>query len=337
MERAGSVAPGPAGPEWIWRWSLAKPPVSSRHDALSSAIAAMALVLFVGAAAMRDTALEDGSPAPVAEDDERALASAHRAAMAERVRYRGGEKFFGAYGGAPYTYASDVRIARPGADLTVHAVDWQGKPFDHPIYYGLRAVGWLPASSFGGMIDFTHSKVYAPLDRKARFSGSKDGAALSPEATIGDRFHKLEFTHGHNMLTANVLWRLAWRSAFIAPYAGIGLGVSLPHTEVQLKGEGTRTYEYQYTGPAAQALFGVELRLPHVSYFVEYKLTFASYRAPLHNRDGDWVFSDLLAQLRRWVAGQEPEGGWATTRLLSHQVISGMGVRTSPPAPPAMP
>ena len=48
-----------------------------------------------------------------------------------------------------------------------------------------------------------------------------------------------------------------------------GSGVSLPHSEVQMKTERGRTYEYQYTGPALQALIGLEFRVPRMSYFLE--------------------------------------------------------------------
>lgn len=304
-------------------------------DGLGSLAAAFLLMVFYCAA---DTGPDMTRPlARLEEEDQREAALAFRAKIAEQVRYRGGETMTGAYGGSPYTYASDVRIVRPPAtDLTAHAIDWEGKPFDHPIYYGLRIARWLPASSLGGMLDFTHSKVYAPLEQKARFSGTREDLPLPSESPVGEQFHKLEFTHGHNMLTLNVLWRLPFRSAFFSPYVGIGAGASLPHTEVQLKGDGLRTYEYQYTGPAVQAVFGIEFRVPRMSYFAEYKFSWASYRAPLQNRDGEWVVQDLLHQLRRWLSGRQPEGGWATTTLVSHQAIAGAGIRSAgAPAPGA--
>ena len=266
---------------------------------------------------------------PQGGDSERARALAWRAEVAERVRFRGGESLTAVYGGSPYTYASDVTIDGPQGKLTAHGVDWEGKPFDHPIYYGIRHVRWPGTGTVGGMLDFTHSKVYSPAEQKTRFSGTRDGARMPETSTIGEQFHKLEFTHGHNMLTLNGLMRLALPSAFVAPYFGAGIGVSLPHTEVQLKGDARRTYEYQYTGPALQVLAGIELRMPRITYFVEYKLTYASYRAPLHNRDGSWVVQDLWHQARRWLSGAPPEGGWATTQLLSHQVIGGLGYRTA--------
>ena len=260
----------------------------------------------------------------------REAAVAYRVEVAERVRFRGRETLTAVYSGSPYTYASDLAIKSATSDLRAHAIDWEGRPFEHPIYYGVRHVRWPGIGGLGGMLDFTHSKVYTRPEQRTRFTGTRDGAPLPETSTIGEQFHKLEFTHGHNMLTLNGLFRMALPTAFAAPYVGVGAGVSLPHTEVQLKGDARRTYEYQYTGPAVQAIAGIELRMPGITYFLEYKLTFASYRAPLHNRDGSWVAQDLWHQLRRWLSGAEPEAGWATTRLLSHQVIGGLGYRTAP-------
>lgn len=243
------------------------------------------------------------------------------------------EHFIGAYTGAPYTYPSDVRFQRPdGSDFTIHGVEWDAKPFKDPIYYGARWARWSAMSSLGQMLDFTHSKVYSRREQQVSVSGLRGGEALAGSRKIGDIFHHFEFTHGHNMLTLNGLYRLPWRTSYFSPYVGIGAGASIPHSEVQFKGERGRTYEYQYTGPVLQILGGLEIRVPRISYFVEYKFTFAPYHAPLHLRDGTIVFADLWQQLMRWWSGREPDGGWLTTRLTSHQVISGMGYRTGSPS-----
>jgi hypothetical protein len=106
--------------------------------------------------------------------------------------------------------------------------------------------------------------------------------------------------------------------------------VSLPHSEVALTSDAARTYEYQYTGPAAQALFGLELRLRTGSIFLEYKFTIADYRAPHTYRDGSLFPIDMWNQFSRWWSGTEPPGGWAANRLTSHQVIGGFLVRLAP-------
>ena len=177
------------------------------------------------------------------------------------------------------------------------------------------------------MIDFTHSKALARLAEEAVFEGAIDGQPAPARARLGDVFKKLEASHGHNMLTLNGLLRLPALSFRFHPYVGLGAGVALPHSEVHVAGDPTRTYEYQYAGPVLQGLAGLEIRTPRVSYFVEYKFTFASYEMPLTGEDGRLLIFDLWRQLRRWWHGEEPPGGWASTTFTSHQLIAGLGVR----------
>ncbi|MBA4171190.1 MAG: hypothetical protein C0511_00695 [Hyphomicrobium sp.] len=243
------------------------------------------------------------------------------------------EVLIAAYGGTPYTYDSDVHFKRIGRgavrDFTVEKVEWEGQPFKHPVYYGVRVARWSEGGQFGGMVDFTHSKAISRMAQEVRIKGTLDGQPVPEKARISDLFQKLEFSHGHNMLMATGLMRLS--SSFaprVSPYVGLGAGVSLPHTEIHLhKNDPKRTYEYQFTGPSLQGLVGIEFRLPRVSCFVEYKFTFASYSAPLTGRDGTWLPLDVWAQIQRWLAGGAPTGGYADTQLASHQLVGGLGVR----------
>jgi len=263
-----------------------------------------------------------------ARDHDDAAAKPAASMSATRATVHDGSLFIGAYGGIPYTYPSDVRTIRPnGTDFTLHKVPWRGEQFKAPIYYGVRVAKWSDRAPFGAMLDFTHSKTISNRRETVRQSGRLDGQTIPPEARINDIFRKLEFSHGHNMLTLNGLYRLPVKIGVISPYMGVGAGISIPHTEVRFKGDLTRTYEYQYTGPAFQALFGLEFQLPKMSIFLEYKFTFADYRAPLTFRDGAWVIQDLWAQFKDWRAGISGDKGSLSTQLVSHQIIGGLGVR----------
>ncbi len=238
------------------------------------------------------------------------------------------ETMVAGYLGVPYTYNSDVRIKSPPAtDVTVKDVAWQGKPFTNPIYYGVRVVRWGAGGRTGAMLDFTHSKAISDPKQEALFEGTIDGHPAPERALIKDMFGKLEASHGHNMLTLNGLWRMPSLSSRLFPYIGFGAGISLPHSEVHLRAHPSRTYEYQFAGPVAQGLIGLEIRLQGMSYFVEYKFSFADYAMPLTHRDGYVLFSDLWLQFKRWWSGEAPPGGWATTTYTSHQVIGGLGKR----------
>jgi lipid A oxidase len=247
-----------------------------------------------------------------------------------------GEYVIAGYGGVPYTHPSDVKFSKPGAtDLTVHGVRWIGLPFKSPVFYGIRTIGWSAGDTFGAMLDFTHSKAISMRSQEVTFSGVRNSQPMPERARIGDTFRHFEFSHGHNTLIANGLVRLASLLPGLAPYIGGGVGVALPHTEVQFLADSARTYEYQYVGPAAQALIGLELRIPRVSVFLEYKFTIARYNAPLTNRDGAWFPSDFWRQFLGFVRGEVPVGGLLSTTLASHQVISGAGLRFTAALPDA--
>lgn len=290
-------------------------------NAASAFAAAILLTASTAASVMEQSSLdEDASRA--------AVDGANGAAVRPGV-----ETVVGAYGGAPYTYPSPVTIGKQGGDsFTIDPVHWYTDPFHNPIYYGARIVRWFSGRA-GVMLDFIHSKAIAQRDEEAAFSGTIDGKPVPPRARISDIVKKLEFSHGHNMLMLTGLVRLPGLGPRLSPYAGLGGGVLLPHTEVELaSGTHPRTYEYNFAGPTGQALIGLEIRLSRMSFFVEYKFTYADYEAPLSERDGSWLGADLWRQLKRWINGEPPPGGHVSTEIASHQVVSGLLVRFVPHA-----
>lgn len=285
-------------------------------DWLGAGLGASMLVMWIGAVFL--------DPASEREDGDGSRPTPHSADATTP------ETVVAGYVGAAHTHASDIRFLAPGStDLTVHGVDWMGRPFKSPIYYGARAIRWHGTGATGTMLDFTHSKAIAPPGQTVRLSGSRNGRAAPETGRTGDLFKHLEFSHGHNMLTLNRLLRVGLPTARVAPYLGAGAGVNLPHTEIQFLDETERTYEYQYTGPTGQVLVGVELRLPRLSLFVEYKLSVSHYAAPLTGRDNkaSFGYSDFFVQLAGWWRGEKPKHGMATTWLVSHNVVGGAGAR----------
>ena len=226
-------------------------------------------------------------------------------ALSERSDASGADAQLGAYLGPAYTSRSSLNLVQPGGtDMTFGDIAWEGKPFRPPPYYGYRAICWL-SDRYGVMLDFTHIKAIAIKNRPGQQSGFKDGDHVPTQAPVSATLKRLEFTHGYNLLTLNALRRASMRGPNLIPYAGVGLGVAIPHVEVQRadKPQSTRTYEYQITGPALQLLGGIEWRLGRrLSLFVEYKLTCAMIRG------------DLVG------------GGKVTTNLCTHQVPVGIAV-----------
>jgi len=215
----------------------------------------------------------------------------------------------GAYLGPAYTGGSDLNLVQPGGtDMTFRDIAWEGRPFRRPPYYGYRAIYW-PSDRYGVMLDFTHIKAIAIKDRPVQQSGFKDGDHVPPQAPISATLKRLEFTHGYNLLTLNALRRGASRGPNLIPYFGLGLGVAIPHVEVERADtpQSARTFEYQLTGPALQLLGGIEWRFGRrLSLFVEYKLSCAMIRG------------DLVG------------GGKVTTNLCTHQLPLGLAVHLRP-------
>jgi len=305
---------------WLWPKSRSWSQARRTLNALSAFAAAALLTASTAASVMEQSSLDD-------ESGRAAVGGAEGAAL-----HPGAETVVGAYGGAPYTYPSPVTIGKTGDSFTIDPVHWYTDPFHNPIYYGARIVRWFSGRA-GVMIDFMHSKAIAQRDEEAAFSGTIDGKPLPARARISDIVKKLEFSHGHNMLMLVGLVRLPGIGPRLSPYAGLGGGVLLPHTEVELaQGNHPRTYEYNFAGPTGQALIGLEIRLMRMSFFIEYKFTYADYEAPLSEKNGSWLGCDLLRQLKRWINGEPPPGGHVSTEVASHQVVSGLLVRFVPHA-----
>nr|WP_277604946.1 outer membrane beta-barrel protein [Fertoeibacter niger] len=159
------------------------------------------------------------------------------------------------YGGVQTAPHSTIRHPTLGNDF----VQWQGDSFAMPPYYGLRATWWRNAR-FGYGVEFNHAKVYA-------------------RDPLSHGYEKLEFTDGLNLVTLNV-WR-RWQGGRLTPYVGAGLGIAVPHVEVEPVGQ-VLTYGYQVTGPALQLVAGASLPLNgNWALFGEWKGTWSRHKADL--------------------------------------------------------
>lgn len=141
---------------------------------------------------------------------------------------------------------------------------WDGRSFEMPPYYGFRAT-WWQSDRLGYGVEFNHAKVY------------------SDDATrTNNGFSRLELTDGLNLVTANVMYRWSEQGRAWTPYVGAGVGVAVPHVDVETAGG--KTFEYQVTGPAVIALAGVSYKLTDTwSLFGEYKGSYSRNKAKLNN------------------------------------------------------
>lgn len=141
---------------------------------------------------------------------------------------------------------------------------WEGRSGEAPPYYGVRATWWHSAN-FGYGVELNHAKVY--LDE-------------AQEAAEG--FDDFELSDGLNIITANAFYRWPghWASGAVTPYVGGGLGLAVPHVDVERNG--LETFEYQMTGFAATWMAGVSYDVTDTwAVFAEYKGTYSVNEADL--------------------------------------------------------
>ena len=325
------------------RTGLLHCPKSSTVDRIAS-LATIGLLCAIGTAA--------GLSAATGPDDapEAQANGALATVLPDRDRQSGRETLIAGYLAQPFYHRSDVHLTRPDdTDLTAKGLGWDGDALKFPIDGGVRTV--TGAHTFAFMVDFLHNKAVSRLGRGAHgrripnpviedvdLAGTLKGEAAPPRAKLTDIFTRLEFTHGHNVLLFTPIVRLGAITPNIRPYMGVGAGFALPHVEVWFPGEGRerRTNEYQFAGPAAQLLAGFEFRTGRMSYFVEYKFTWAHISAALSESQSGRNFDlpgDLLRQLGRWWRGETPRLGRVRTTLAAHQVAGGAGYWVSRPRP----
>lgn len=167
------------------------------------------------------------------------------------------------YLGAQTSPHSDVIGSDTTGPINMFAA-WEGRSADAPPYYGIRATWWR-TGNLGYGIELNHAKVY--LDDANRTANG---------------FDSFELSDGLNIITANAFYRWPgqWRGGAVTPYVGGGIGIAVPHVDVERNGQ--KTYEYQYTGPAVTWIAGVSYDLSETwALFAEYKGTYSSNEAEL--------------------------------------------------------
>lgn len=166
--------------------------------------------------------------------------------------------FYSGYQTLPH---SDLEGTHPTTGAFKKFIGWEGKSFSPPPYYGARAM-WWQSNNIAYGVELTHTKAYAP-------------AAEMPAG-----FSRLEFSDGHNIVTANVMKRWPGKWNAITPYVGGGVGLAIPHVDATVNG--FHTYGYQVTGPALRLTAGAKYDLNDKwALFSEYQFTASWNKADL--------------------------------------------------------
>ena len=162
------------------------------------------------------------------------------------------------YGGSQSLPHSRISGNVAGIGPVSKLIGWDGKSFEAPPYYGARFTWWR-TDTFGLGVELTHAKAYAPAGEMA------------------PQFSRLEFTDGHNIVTINASrrWPGLWAKGKLTPYVSGGIGVAIPHVDIQPTVAGApHTYGYQVTGPAVKVGAGIKYDLSdRWALFTEYQFT----------------------------------------------------------------
>lgn len=186
---------------------------------------------------------------------------------------------------------STVSGSLPGGVPVNRNIDWSGDSFDSPIYYGGRAIWWTQ-TDWGFGVEGTHTKAYA---------SAGDIIALG--------LTRFELSDGHNIFTINAMkrWPGSLAGGRLTPYVGGGLGVAVPHVDIQLAGAPVRTFGFEQTGFAIRGLAGLKYNLTESwAIFGEYQFT--------------WSDNDITVD--PVAIGQIP--GSFNTEILTHAINVGV-------------
>ena len=190
--------------------------------------------------------------------------------------------------GNAWTASSDVTVSTPDGAHRYRDVDWHTKSTEMPPYYALRYTHWPDATSaWGWSIDFLHAKMISDADQVLNVDRLLNDNSAAQSVRLGDDFSRLEFSDGHNLLTANFVrrWNLPLAGEHRKPWrvhASMGGGIAVPHVEVTWGGGETRGY--QFAGPAAQAMAGVSVPLSdRWTIGGEMRISWAAIDASLHD------------------------------------------------------
>jgi len=190
---------------------------------------------------------------------------------------------FSIFTGVAISQDSDLELHQHGGtDLTFHDVSFEGRDFETPPYYGIRGL-WFPseASHWGFGAEFFHMKMYAQTDQFVSVTGRRGGGKVNDNEQVSDTIQSFSLSHGLNYALGDIVYR--WMPGqrgedflgHLTPYAGVGLGLTIPHVEAEIN---NRFHEgYQVHGPGVQALAGVDVVLTrHWGLMFEYKFTYSN-------------------------------------------------------------
>lgn len=209
----------------------------------------------------------------------------------------GAEWILAVYIGSAHTLSASLRVTQPatGTVLTLSDVDYEGRSFTPPLYYGYRLSVFPRARAFGVEAEFIHLKVYARTERDAKIVGMHNHQAVERRGHVSDVVQRLSISHGLNLILVNAAVRRTFarqpdgaRALQLA--ARIGAGPTVSHPESTIAGESHQGYELG--GAAMHAAAGLEYRVSRrFAVMAEYKFTSTTQRITIARGTAESAFA----------------------------------------------
>ena len=223
---------------------------------------------------------------------------------------RADEFVVAAYTGPNHTQQSVLILHHPPTetDLLLHDAKWEGRPFDRPLYWGLRAAyffGKVGSWEFAPEFEFVHLKVFLKTQDRSRATGILRGNQIQEDVRVGDIIERFNISHGLNLCLFNFVIR---RVLFANPEkpqgrlllgGRLGVGFNISHFESTIPPSGHHE-GYEFGGDVYHLAVGIEVPVfKGIGLFTEYKYTTTAPRG-------------------------EISGGQAKVELDTHHLVAGL-------------
>jgi len=208
------------------------------------------------------------------------------------------EVSIGLYFGKAFAMPGDLSVSRKNGSREIYKnVNWHDHSFKLPLYYSVRLMYWPDSGGENGVaLDFTHAKLYSNLQERVTVNYVDADGLREDQQLLGDKFTRLAFSHGYNLLTVNILYRssVEEQDSFtdVSAYFGAGLGIAMPHVEIIF--EDNVVDQYQHVGLVYQGIAGISFG-PQSGFplGLDYKVSYGDAAIDLSNQT-KIEFSPLL-------------------------------------------
>ena len=223
---------------------------------------------------------------------------------------RADEFVVAAYTGPNHTQQSVLILHHPPTetDLLLHDAKWEGRPFDRPLYWGLRAAyffGKVGSWEFAPEFEFIHLKVFLKTQNRSRATGLLQGNRIQRDVRVGDIIESFNISHGVNLQLFNFVIRRGFLANREKPLGRLlvvgrlGAGFNISHFESTIP-PSEHHEGYEFGGDVYHLAVGIEVPVFKGVYLLtEYKYTTTAPRG-------------------------EVSGGQAKVNLDTHHLVAGL-------------